>query len=154
MQEIPQSSAPSKKRVHIWIILAVLVVLAVSIYLINSGVIKFHDDADEDEAKMPAIKVIITNGCGYENLATDYSNYIGTKNVDVVKLTDTKPIYDKSIIVMLKDDEQDLQRLQKISGIQLFTKAINENADAQFIIILGRDYSEYMKPDKGGRFGR
>ena len=104
---------------------------------------------------MPAIKVIVSNGCGYESLATDYANYISKLNVEVVKLTDTpKPIYDKSLIVVRKQDEQDLKRLQVMTGIQRFTLAVNEASEAPFIIILGRDYQQFMKENQGGTFGR
>lgn len=142
------------KSIVLWALFALLVVLAVLVTLINNGIIRLKGDRQDPEASLPAIKVIVSNGCGYENLATDYSNYIGDLNIDVVRLTDMpNPIYDKSIIVMQVEDEHDLARLKKMTGIQLHTVALREDADAQFIIILGRDISTIEK-DKGGRFGR
>jgi hypothetical protein len=99
-----------------------------------------------DEDQLPAIKVAVLNGCGYEQLASEYSAYLADKNVDVVSVGDTpRPIYDKSIIVMRKGDEQDLARLQRMTGIQRWTSAMNEYHNAEFDIIIGRDYEEFMK---------
>lgn len=142
------------KNIVLWVLFALLVVLAVLVTLINNGIIKIKGERLDPEATLPAIKVIIANGCGYENLATDYSEYISDLNIDVVKLKDMpNPIYDKSIIVMQVEDEQDLARLMKMTGIQHHTVALRDDADAQFIIILGRDISNIEK-NKGGRFGR
>ena len=97
------------------------------------------------EDKLPAIKVTVTNGCGYEQLASEYASSLADKNIEVVGLGDTpKPIYDKSIIVLRKGDEQDLKRLQKMTGIQRWTSAYNEYYNADFEIIVGRDYEEFM----------
>lgn len=99
-----------------------------------------------NENKMPAIKVIVSNGCGFERLAADYAEYIKDKNIDVIRLTDTpKPIYNKSIIVVKTGDQQDLKRLQKMTGITRFTYAVTEGYEVPFIIILGADYEDYMK---------
>lgn len=98
------------------------------------------------EDKLPAIKVVITNGCGYEQLASEFAAALKDKNIEVVSLGDTsKPIYDKSIIVVRKGDMQDLERLQKMTGIQRWTSAANEYYNADFEIIVGRDYEQYLK---------
>ncbi|MDD4035004.1 MAG: LytR C-terminal domain-containing protein [Candidatus Cloacimonetes bacterium] len=95
---------------------------------------------------MPAIKVVILNGCGYEQLASEFAAAMSHKNIEVVSLGDTpRPIYDKSIIVMRKGDKQDLERLQKMTGIQRWTSAMNEFHSAEFDIIVGRDYETYIK---------
>jgi hypothetical protein len=97
------------------------------------------------EDRMPAIKVIISNGCGYERLAFDYAQHIKDKNIEVIRLADTpKPIYNKSLIVVKTGDQQDLQRLQRMTGITRFTYATSEGYEVPFIIILGSDYEEYM----------
>ena len=95
---------------------------------------------------MPAIKVVVSNGCGYIDLAQDYANFIKDRNIEVVRITSTsKPIYDVSLIVNKNGDEQDLRRLQAMTGIQRNTMATNPDFDAPFLIILGRDYDEFMK---------
>lgn len=152
--ENTEAISKNKPNVILWVLLALLLVLAIIVSLINFGIIKLKADKHDSEAYLPAIKVIISNGCGFENLAADYSHYISDQNIDVIRISDMpKPIYDKSMIVMQKEDAQDLARLQKMTGIQLNTTAIKEDADAQFIIILGRDIANFKK-DKGGRFGR
>jgi hypothetical protein len=149
-----EQTETKRKNTVLWVLFALLVIVAAVVTLINFGVIKLGGEKQDPESSLPAIKVIVANGCGYENLATDYSNYIGDQNIDVVQLRDMpNPIYDKSIIVMQIEDEQDLMRLKKMTGIQHHTVAIKEDADAQFIIILGRDISTIEK-DKGGKFGR
>ncbi|MDD2424076.1 MAG: LytR C-terminal domain-containing protein, partial [Candidatus Cloacimonetes bacterium] len=66
------------------------------------------------EDQLPAIKVVILNGCGYDQLATDFAAALKDKNIDVISMGNTpKPIYDKSIIVIRKGDKHDLERLQK-----------------------------------------
>lgn len=149
-----EAKESKRKNTILWVLFALLAVLAVVVSLINFGIIKLKGERQDPESRLPAIKVIVANGCGYENLAKDYSNYIGDLNIDVVRLADMpNPIYDKSIIVMLFEDQQDLMRLKKMTGIKHHTVAIKEDADAQFIIILGRDISTIEK-DKGGKFGR
>ncbi|MCK9332248.1 MAG: LytR C-terminal domain-containing protein [Candidatus Cloacimonetes bacterium] len=99
-----------------------------------------------DEDQLPAIKVLVLNGCGYEQLATEFSAHLANKNIDVISVGDTpKPIYDKSIIVMRKEDKNDLERLMRMTGIQRWTSALNEYHNADFDIIVGRDYEEFMK---------
>ena len=149
-----EQTETKRKNILLWVLFGLLVVTAVLVTLINFGIIRIKGDRQDPEASLPAIKVIVANGCGYENLATEYSTFIGGLNIDVVRRIDMpNPIYDQSIIVMQIEDEQDLMRLKKMTGIQLHTVAIKEDADAQFIIILGRDISTIEK-DKGGRFGR
>ncbi|HPX10049.1 MAG TPA: hypothetical protein PLK65_02545, partial [Candidatus Cloacimonas sp.] len=66
-------------------------------------------------------------------------------NIEVVGLSETpKPIYDKTIIVIRKGDSEDLERLMKMTGIQRWTSAYNEYFSADFEIIVGRDYEQYM----------
>lgn len=99
-----------------------------------------------EEDQLPAIKVAVLNGCGYVQLASEYAAFLSNKNVDVVSLGDTpRPIYDKSIIVVRKGDSKDLARLQRMTGIQRWTSALNEFHNADFDIIVGRDYEEFMK---------
>jgi len=98
------------------------------------------------EDQLPAIKVQVLNGCGYERLAADFAAAITHKNIEVVSLGDTpRPIYDKSIIVMRKGDPQDLKRLQDMTGITRWTSALNQYHSADFDIIVGRDYEDFIK---------
>ncbi len=98
------------------------------------------------ESGLPSIKVRVLNGCGYDKLASEFSEFLSTKNIEVVEMGDTpRPIYDKSIIVVRRDDEQDLERLKRMTGITRFTYVLSENPKADFDIIVGRDYEDYTK---------
>lgn len=143
------STTQSKKWYHrrgFWILILVLVVLSLAALIFFKGLTNAANDDLPDEKTMPAIKVVVSNGCGYERLASEFALFLSAKNIEVKRLTDTpKPIYDKSIIVVKNGDTQDLQRLQKMTGIQRYTMASNPDFDAPFLIILGRDYEEFMK---------
>lgn len=140
----PQKKWFTKGR-FLALILIVAAVLAGYLILVRS-----HNPATDssgyEEDQLPAIKVVILNGCGFEQLASEFAAAISQKNIEVVSLGDTpRPIYDKSIIVIRKGDMQDLKRLQKMTGITRWTSAQNEYHSADFDIIVGRDYESYIK---------
>ena len=129
----------------LWILIVVLTGVLITLIYIRF-ISPQSDFQDLDEKNLPAIKVIIKNGCGIENLATDYANYIRNKNIEVLSIADTPhPIYNKSLIEVKKEDRQDLKRLQKMTGIQRYTLAVDSDSEAPFIIILGADYDTFMK---------
>jgi len=141
----PENNLPPKWKIWLPLVLAILAV---------AGILSYHFIFKPKQAgpetwgedKLPAIKVVITNGCGFEQLASEFAEALKDKNIEVVSLADTpKPIYDKSIIVVRKGDQQDLQRLIKMTGIERWTSAENEYYNADFEIIVGRDYEQYTK---------
>jgi len=98
------------------------------------------------ESGMPAIRIVISNGCGYEGLANTYKEYCSKLNVEVVRLDNTaKPLWDRSVIIIRQGDRKDLLRLQEMTGIQLWTEAKTSDYDADFEIILGRDYDNFIR---------
>lgn len=126
----------------------VLIVLLIS----GAGVVwykyKYLADKNENdpEQKLPAVKIILTNGCGFEGLAKEFSDFLADKNIDIVAMGNTlRPVYDKTIIVIRKGDTEDFKRLQRMTGITRFTMAKNETALADFEIIIGKDYEQYTK---------
>jgi len=141
--EPPENVAP-KWKIWLPICLGVLIIVVAAVFYFN----RQHGDkspAEYGEDKLPAIKVVVTNGCGFEQLASEFAAALTGKNIEVVSLGDTsKPIYDKSIIVVRKGDMQDLKRLQKMTGIQRWTSAVNEYYNADFEIIVGSDYEEFI----------
>jgi len=140
----PPDSLSPKRRWPVFVIVALIIAL-IAVILVK-GYIPLDFEKHDEEKTMPAIKVIISNGCGYEQLAATYADHIKDKNIDVIRLTDTpKPIYNKSLIVVTGGDEQDLKRLQKMTGIMRFTLAVSDNPEAPFNIILGQDYEDFMK---------
>jgi len=109
---------------------------------------KYMPDKTENdlEHKLPAVKIILTNGCGFEGLAKEFSDFLTDKNIDIVAMGNTmRPIYDKTIIVIRKGDDEDFQRLKRMTGISRFTMAKNETALADFEIIIGKDYEQFTK---------
>lgn len=141
---------PTSKTLHSksrwWFIGVITVLILAVVFILLRDYLSEEDFKPSGEEQMPAIKVIVSNGCGYEDLASTYAQYIGTKNIEVIKLSDTpKPIYDKSIIVARTPDEEDLKRLQAMTGIQRHTMALMDDPEAPFTIILGRDYQEFIK---------
>jgi hypothetical protein len=143
------SSRPQKKWFTKGRFLALILIVAAVLagYLI---LVRSHnpapDSSEYEEDQLPAIKVVILNGCGFEQLASEFAAAISQNNIEVVSLGDTpRPIYDKSIIVIRKGDMQDLKRLQKMTGITRWTSAQNEYHSADFDIIVGRDYESYIK---------
>jgi hypothetical protein len=101
---------------------------------------------EDTEHKLPAIKIILTNGCGFEGIAKEFADFLADKNVDVVSMGNSlRPVYNKTIIVNHKGDAEDLQRLQRMTGISRYTEVRNENALAEFEIIVGKDYELYTK---------
>lgn len=106
-----------------------------------------NDQNDKDpEHKLPAVKIILTNGCGFEGLAKEFSDFLADKNIDIVAMGNTlRPVYDRTIIVIRKGDNQDFKRLQRMTGITRYTMARNETALADFEIIIGKDYEQFTK---------
>ena len=126
------------------LILVLLIALALLAYF--TGVFGLLGRNQDDEESLPAIRVEVSNGCGIEKLAADSSVYIRDKNIDVLRVSSTPyPIYNKSVLVLINGDEQDLRRLQRMTGIQRYTLARNPESDVQFTIILGEDFKDYMK---------
>lgn len=130
-----------------------LLIIILLILLISGGGVLWYknqylsrQNEKDTEHKLPAVKIILTNGCGFEGLAKEFSDFLADKNVDIVAMGNTlRPVYDKTIIVIRKGDQQDFERLQRITGIKRYTMARNESAFADFEIIIGKDYEQYTK---------
>jgi uncharacterized protein HemX len=126
-----------------------LLLLLVFIMLATGGFLYYRhvrqQKSEQLEARLPAIKINLKNGCGIEGAATEMSEFLSSRNVDIVATGNAeKFIYDTTIIVVKKMDAQDLQRLIHITGIQHWTLAENEFAQAPFEIIIGKDYEKLI----------
>ena len=127
------------------IILLTLVILGLSVYFILNRKIE-EKDGLLSEDNYPSIKIMVYNGCGFSGVANNVKNYLQTKNIDVVNTRNTQRfVYDETLIVVKKNDEIDLKRLQKMTGIEHVIYATNDNFDVPFIIIAGKDYQKYFK---------
>jgi len=140
----PENNLTLKRKIWLPIILVLIVIIAVVLFFTSRKKNPVNKIAYTEE-QLPAIKVVVTNGCGYEHLAADFALALKDKNIEVVSLGETsKPIYDKTIIVVRKGDNEDLERLKKMTGIQRWTSAYNEYFNADFEIIVGRDYEQFI----------
>jgi len=103
------------------------------------------DDDEFDERNFPAIRVVVHNGCGFMGVANNVRRHLFDKNIDVVGVGNTRRfIYDETLIVVKHNDEVDLRRLQRMTGIENVIYAVNENYFVPFIIIAGRDYQRFF----------
>ncbi len=142
VSEPPVNVSPKRT---VWYVIIAVLLLAIALVVLWKFVLNKPLDEVLTEDKLPAIKVQILNGCGFEGLAGEYQDFIKDKNISVESTGDTaKPIYDKSLIVVRKGDLEDLSRLQKMTGIKLYTLARTEYSNVDFDIVLGRDYDQYM----------
>ena len=93
----PENNVPPKWKLWLPIGIGALLIIVAAVFYFG----KSSDDGkakEYSEDELPAIKVVVTNGCGYVQLASEYAAAIAGKNIEVVSLADTpKPIYDKSI---------------------------------------------------------
>jgi hypothetical protein len=122
-----------------------IIAVAGAVFLYLKVIAPKHFLQKDTEEGMPPIKVQIKNGCGEENLAASYLKSIKKLNLDVISLSDTRlPIYNKTLIEVKKENQTELERLQKMTGIKRFTLAIDSTYITPYIIILGRDYEEYI----------
>jgi len=142
----PRTKKKRTKRTVLWVLVALLSAVLLGLILIHFFGLPAAALPDE-ESSLPALKVIVKNGCGVENLAAEYVEFIKDKNIDVVEIGSTpKPIYNKSIIEVKTNDPKDLARLQKMTGIKRHALAVDEDSPVPFFIILGEDFTTFMKP--------
>ena len=127
------------------IVLITFVILGLSAFFILNRKIE-ENDGLLSEDNYPSIKIMVYNGCGFTGVANNVKNYLQSKNIDVVSTRNTqKFVYDETLIVVKKNDEIDLKRLQKMTGIENVIYATNDNFDVPFVIIAGKDYQKYFK---------
>jgi hypothetical protein len=87
-------------KILMWVVIAV-VVLSIGGIICYQIVQSSKNNDNDPEHKLPAIKIILTNGCGFEGVAGEFSDFLADKNIDIVATGNTrKPIYDKTIIVL------------------------------------------------------
>ena len=97
------------------------------------------------------VKVSLLNGCGYPGIAKEVmENLITNKNeiLDIIAWRNVDRnmfIYNQSIIVIKKRDDQKLDNIIKITGIERKIFALDENIIEDFQVILGKDYKRYFK---------
>ncbi|HNX00362.1 MAG TPA: LytR C-terminal domain-containing protein [Candidatus Cloacimonadota bacterium] len=135
-----------KKRLLLILVVVLLIALTI-------GIIVYRHYAMEKkaqvEATLPSIKISLLNGCGFEGAASEMTDFLGKKNIEIVATGNApKFIYNKTIIVVKKMDQGDLQRLMEMTGIQQWTMAETDYPIAPFVIIIGKDYEQLIADQK------
>lgn len=96
------------------------------------------------------VKVSLLNGCGYRGIATEVKDYFVEKNFEMVDIISWKNvpgknyIYDKTVIVVKKENQEKLDFLMNITGIPRKIYSLNNDNIEEFQIILGKDYKQYF----------
>jgi hypothetical protein len=132
----------------------ILVFAAVLFFIIyyGAGYLKQRNIEIEKES-LPAesVKLSIQNGCEIQGIAKSVKNILLEQNhekIDIIswKNVDSyKFIYDKTVIVVKKDDSVKLNYIKKITGIQRTIISLNFNSLEDYQIILGKDYKQYFR---------
>lgn len=96
------------------------------------------------------VKISLLNGCGYRGIATEIKDYFVEKNFEMVDIISWKNvpgnnyIYDKTVIVVKKENQEKLNFLMNITGINRKIYSLNDDNIEEFQIILGKDYKKYF----------
>ena len=139
---IPIFNILAKKKRTVTLVSISLLILTILVILSIEK--KENNDLFTDNY-FPYIRVMIQNGCGFTGVANNVRNSVSDMNIDVVEVGNARQfIYNETLIVVKHNDEQDLKRLQNMTGIKNVIYAINENYFVPFIIIAGRDYQTYF----------
>ena len=126
-----------------WLVIVIIsVVLAIGLIVVVMNIERQPIEEDEfDERYLPAIRIVVHNGTGFRRLANEVRQSMFGKNIDVVGVGNTRNFnYDETIIVVKHDDETELRRLMRMTGVRNVIYAVNENFHVPFILIVGRDY--------------
>jgi len=122
--------------------------LTIRLILLLSVLITVNSCQEKQEKiqdNLPAIRVKVLNGCGFSGAASEMSNYLSRFNIDVIGIGNADQfIYDKTIIIVKKDDQQDLERLIRYTKISRRAFALSDDAVESFQIIVGKDYLSYL----------
>ena len=128
------------------VIVIVSIIVSIGLFLIiRSYESQPYEEDDIDERYLPAIRIVVHNGCGFRGVANNVRQSLFGKNIEVVAVGNTRQfIYDETIIVVKHDSEMELRRLKRMTGIENVIYAVNENYYVPFIIIAGRDYQRFF----------
>ena len=126
------------------IIISVVVSIGLFVVFINIEHQQYVED-EFDERYLLAIRVVVHNGTGFRGVANEVRQSLFGKNIEVVGVGNTRRfVYDETIIVVKHDNELELRRLKRMTGIENVIYAVNENYYVPFIIIAGRDYQRFF----------
>lgn len=147
-QRLENNLSQIQKRLVIVIIIVVLLILSITIFL---SLNRSEKVADEEIIPPPNLKLALLNGCGIDGVATEVKEYFinnTSGNIDIVSWRNVDRnlfIYNKSIIVVKKENDEKLKYLMEFTGIDRKIYAVDNNAIEDLQIILGNDYREFFK---------
>jgi|APSaa5957512622_1039677.scaffolds.fasta_scaffold02591_6 hypothetical protein len=131
-----------------WFLMLLLAAI-IALFLFKSDLFKNERYTEKSDKNAPLVRIAIVNGCGINGAANDVRNYFihnDFPNIDVLFWKDGHQyIYEKSIIVVKKNNSEKLNHLREITGIKRKIYAISENSMEDFQIIVGRDFQKYFK---------
>lgn len=140
--------SPILKKLLIAIIALIVIVCVILILRLDNRSEK-NDAAVQ--TTFPEIKIAILNGCGVKGAATEIKEFIiknNPGNIDVIAWRNVDRnmfIYNKSIIVVKKANDEKVDFLTNFTGIDRKILALDANVIEDMQIILGNDYKEIFK---------
>jgi hypothetical protein len=129
------------------VIIAIIAGLAVIGTLVFFLFLKKSPETVKEEVDLlPPVQVRMLNGCGISGAANIFTDALYYENILVVSTGNAGSFnYNKSVIIVKKDNQIDLTRLMKMTGIEDYTYALSEKETVPFLIIIGKDYEELIK---------
>jgi hypothetical protein len=133
------------------LIISVLIIFFIGFVLFIWQYTNRYKNSKETDYSFSSIKISILNGCGKINAATEVKDYLydkGINNLDIISWKNVPRqmfIYDKSLIVVKKGDDEKLNFLMNLTGIHRRIYAENDQFIEEFQIILGNDYNQYFR---------
>jgi len=137
------------KLTNMVIITSVIVLLGI---VLGNMIFKRTNKALQQEpAPELSVKVSVINGCGYKGIAREVKQILVdkyNKNIDVIEWRNGKKfIWDKTVLVMVKNDTLKLNYMKDLTGIDRRLVALDDDAQEDVQIILGKDYHKYFKKE-------
>lgn len=147
MKKSKNNLSPALKKLIISF-LALLIIVVAGFWILRF--LGQNDTQEEPEYKFSSVKISILNGCGKKNAATEVKDILYDKeinNLDIISWKNVPRemfIYEKSLIIVKKMNEEKLDFLTRLTGIQRRIFAENDQYIEEFQIVLGKDYKKYF----------
>jgi len=131
--------------VSICFAVAMIIVMIYILFPESSEIVEMEDDYK------PSINILVRNGCGVSGLAQRVSQALLYNDITVIdweNISNMQCEYEETMLVVRqegKDVEKKLNYLKSKTGITKVTRAVKDNAKAEFELILGKDYILYFK---------
>jgi hypothetical protein len=135
--------------INILLNISIFILTAIIIYMLYSIFVKFNFGSDKyvisenKEVASEIIQVDVLNGCGVGGVADRFTDFLRTKNVDVVGIKNYISFdVDETMVVDRTGNEANAKRIANLLGIKndnIITQ-LNKDYFIDVSIIVGRDY--------------